>query len=185
MGRVKRTAAVIGIVALGVGLGVAGLATAAPTASPSPSATSSPSAGSTEGPGGRHDRAERQGGREGLARALAEKLDLDRKTVVSALREYRQANRPTTKPEPGTQRPARDDTAVAKALAEKLDVPEADVAKAITEIRAERKAAREAARDQRIEDRLAEAVTAGTLTQAEADAVKKAADAGIVRVGRR
>ena len=182
MGRVERTAAAVtGAVALGVGLGVAGLASAAPTASPSPSATSSPSVSPTDGPGGRHDRAGRHGDRDGLAGALAEKLDLDRATVATALQEYRQAHRPTTPPDPGTTRPAPDDAALAKALAEELDVAEADVVKALAEIRAER----EAARDQRIEERLAEAVTAGTLTQAEADAVKKAADAGIVHLGRR
>jgi hypothetical protein len=101
--------------------------------------------------------------------------------VGSALREHRKAHRAATRPAPGTGRLVRDDAALAKALAEDLDVAEADVAKAVAEIRSERKAVR----DQRIADRLAEAVTAGTLTQAEADAVKKAADAGIVRVGRR
>ena len=96
--------------------------------------------------------------------------------VRTALQEYRDANRP----DPGTRPAAPDDAALAKALAGALDKPEADVTKALTEIRTER----DAARDQAVEDKLAAAVQDGTLTQAEADAVKKAADAGIVRVGR-
>jgi len=42
---------------------------------------------------------------------------------------------------------------------------------------------RDAARDQVVDDRLAEAVQAGTLTQAEADAVKKAAEKGVIGFG--
>ena len=185
MVQAKRTAATVtGAVALAVALGVAGLAAAAPTTSPGPSATSGPSAALTEPPGKRTGGADKHGGLNGRAGALAEKLDLDRATVAEALREYRKANKRAAGSKQGSTRPARD-TALAKALAAKLGVPESDVTKAVAEIRAERRAARGAARDQRLSDRLAEAVTAGTLTQAEADAVKKAADAGIVRVGRR
>jgi hypothetical protein len=97
--------------------------------------------------------------------------------VRTALQEYREANRPSTPPDPGTK-PARDDAALAKALASKLGVDEAKVTSALAEIRS----ARDAERAKAVTDRLAAAVKAGTLTQAEADAVKKAADAGIVHV---
>lgn len=186
MSKARRTAAAItGAAALGVGLGVAGFASAAPSPSPSPtsSASASPSGSPTEASdhlhGGRGEGG-RFGDRDGLAAALAEKLDLDQAKVATALQDYREANRPTTKPSPGTQPAAPDDAALAKALAKQLDVAESDVTKAITEIRAERTAARK----QAVSDKLATAVKAGTLTQAEADAVQKAADAGIVHVGR-
>ncbi len=180
MTRVRTTiAAATGAVALGVGLGVAGFASAAPSASPTPSASSSASPDASGdhrgGPHGRH------GHRVGeLAAVLAEKLDVDQAEVRTALAEYRDANRPATRPGPGEERPAPDDAALARALAEALDQPEADVNRALAEIRSER----DAARAQAVEDRLAEAIQAGTLTQAEADAVRKAVDAGIVHVGR-
>ena len=185
MGQVKRTAAAVtGAVALVVALGVAGLAAATPTTSPNPSDTAGPSAASTEPPGKRHGGPDKHGGLNGRAGALAEKLDLDRAAVAAALREYRKANKRAA----DSTRPARD-TALAEALAAKLGVSESEVTKAVAEVRAERKAVRGAprgaAREQRVADRLAAAVKAGTLTQAEADAVKKAVDAGIVRVGGR
>jgi hypothetical protein len=180
MTRTTRTAAaaVTGAVALGVGLGIAGLASAAPTTSPSPSA--SPSASSPATPGERSDRGGHgpRGDRDGLAQSLAEELGVDVADVRTALQDYRQANRPT-RPDPGTPR-TEDDAALAKALAESLDVDEAKVTAALAELRS----ARQAERAQAVADRLAEAVTAGTLTQAEADAVQKAAEAGIVHVGR-
>ncbi|GAA1433621.1 hypothetical protein GCM10009616_26020 [Microlunatus lacustris] len=185
MPRLRTTvAAATGVLALGAGLGVAGLASAAPTPSPTPSASSTPSAGPSDapgqrwggGPGGGHGF--RDGGR--LAAALAEKLDLEESAVSDGLREYRQANRPASRPDPGTRPAGPDDTALAQSLAEALDQPEADVAKALAEIRSER----DTARGQAVEAKLAEAVEAGTLTPAEADAVRKAADAGIVHVGR-
>jgi hypothetical protein len=181
----KRTAralaaTVTGGLALGIGLGLAGLASAEPATPTSPIPSPSASAPATSGDKGRggFDRGDGVGR---IASRLAEKLDVDKARVQSALREHRKAHRATTRPAPGTGRLVRDDAALAKALAEKLNVAESDVTQALAEIRAER----QTARDQRIEDRLAEAVTAGTLTQAEADAVKKAVDAGIVRVGRR
>jgi Spy/CpxP family protein refolding chaperone len=187
MARTSRTAiaAVTGTVALGVGLGIAGLASAAPTTTPSPtaspSASSSAAAPGTAPDGHRgHGGPGRFGDRDGLAQELATKLGVDVAKVRTALQEYRDANRPTTPPDPATK-PARDDAALAKALASKLGVDEAKVTSALAEIRS----ARDAAREKAVTDRLAEAVQAGTLTQAEADAVKKAADAGIVHVGPR
>lgn len=185
MARTSRTAVAVatGAVALGLGLGAAGLASAAPSTSPSPSA--SPSAGSTATPGTPADPSDGRGGRfhgdrDGLATELADKLGVDVSKVRTALQEYWDANRPTTRPDPGT-RPEVDDTALAKALADKLGVDEAKVTTALSDIRA----AHQAERAKAVADRLAEAVKAGTLTQAEADALQKAADAGIVHVGGR
>jgi len=68
---------------------------------------------------------------------------------------------------------------LAKALAEKLGVDEAKVAAALAEIRAARQADRAAA----LKDKLDAAVKAGTLTQAEADAVQKAVEKGVIDAG--
>ena len=176
MARTSRTAAAVatGAVALGLGLGAAGLASAAPTPAPSPSTSSTAGPGTADPGEGRHGR---HGHRDGLAQDLADKLGVDVAKVRTALQSYRDAHRPTTPPEPGT-RPEVDETALAKALADALGVEEAKVRTALTEIRT----AHEAEREQAVTDRLAAAVRAGTLTQAEADAVKKAADAGIVHV---
>ena len=194
MSRTIRTAAVAatGAVALGIGIGIGGLASADPTASPTPAAPASPSASASAdpgapsgGPAGRRGPAGREDDRDGgRASELASKLGVDEAKVRTALREYRQANGPTSRPEPGSKPDeaarAAADKALAAALADTLGIDEAKVATALEEIRA----ARQAERTKAVEDRLATAVEDGTLTQAEADAVKKAADAGIVHVGR-
>lgn len=109
---------------------------------------------------------------------------MDEATVRTALQDYRQANHPATRPEPGTAGTAEDededDAALAGAMAKALDVDQGKVTTALTEIRA----ARSADRAEAVADRLAGAVKAGTLTQAEADEVQKAVDTGIVHLGR-
>lgn len=67
----------------------------------------------------------------------------------------------------------------AATIAAELGLDEADVTAAIEEIQAEHEAER-SERDQAVLD---EAVTDGTLTQMEADAVAKAVEEGITRVG--
>jgi len=186
MNRTVRTlaATATGALALGVGLGLAGLASADPTTSPSPSPSASASASPSTPSGGTGDHRGGRGGgvrEDGLASQLADKLGVDQAKVETALQDYREANRPATRQARDTADKTEDDAALAKALAKALDVDQAKVTAALAEIRT----ARQAERDQAVEDRLATAVTDGTLTQAEADAVKKAADAGIVRVGRR
>jgi hypothetical protein len=175
--KAKRTVlgASMGVVAIGAAAGVAGFASAAPT--PTPVAPSSGASAPAEpGPGGR-DHGQKDRGR--LATELATKLGLDQAKVATAIKEVREANRPTTKPTPGTT-PAPD-AALAKALAPKLGADETTIKTALDEIRA----ARQADRTKALDDRLAAAVTAGTLTQAEADAVKKAAEKGVIDVGPR
>jgi len=100
--------------------------------------------------------------------------------VATALQEIRQANRPTANPDP-SQRPdmAARDAALAKALAEKLNIDEAKIKAALDEIRSEQHATRAAA----LKETLDAAVKAGTLTQAEADAVQKAVEKGVIHAG--
>lgn len=179
--------AAAGLATLGASLGIATVASADPTASPSPSATSTassappsqpdPRGGGGWGRGGHGDR------QEALVQELATKLGLDQTKVADALRAVRDDTRPTTKPTPGTTKPdpAANDVALAKALASKLGVEEAKVKTALDEIRAARASERTAA----LKTRLDAAVKAGTLTQAEADAVSKAVDQGVIDVGRR
>ena len=65
-------------------------------------------------------------------------------------------------------------------LAAELGLDPAKVKKALADLRA----AEQAEHQKAFDDKLAKAVTDGTLTQAEADAVKKAAKAGIIGMGR-
>ena len=118
---------------------------------------------------------------EQLADQLATKLGVPKDKVATALLEIREANAPTTRPDPN-QPPdlAERDTALAKALAAKLNIDEAKVKAALDEIRAERQATEAAA----LKERLDAAVKAGTLTQAEADAVQKAVTKGVIHAGR-
>ncbi|MFT4227950.1 hypothetical protein [Micropruina sp.] len=172
-----------GLLALGGGLSIAGQAAADPTTSPSSSPSASPSnpgpgkGGHRGGPGrGSHD--------SDLAEKLAEKLNVDQPKVTEALKAVREANKPTSRPPTGaspSERPSRPDPATrdaaqAKGLAEKLGVAEATVTKALEEIRAEQQTERAAA----LKSRLDAAVKAGTLTQAEADAVTKAVEKGVI-----
>ncbi|MFT3971764.1 MAG: hypothetical protein QM695_16170 [Micropruina sp.] len=173
----------VGLLALGGALSIAGQASADPTTSPSSSPSAAPpnpgtgKDGHRGGPGrGPHD--------SDLAQKLAEKLGVDQAKVTEALKAAREANKPTSRPSTGaspSERPKRPDpatrdAALAKQLAEKLGIPEANVAKALDEIRAERQTERAA----ELKNRLDAAVKDGTLTQAEADAVTKAVEKGVI-----
>lgn len=186
--KVVVASAAAGALALGIGVGVAGLASADPTttpsADPSTSASADPGRGG-HGPGG-HRGGPGRGAFDGdLAQQLAEKLGVTEAEVTTALKEIREADRatkPSTAPsaDPST-RPTRPDptardAALAKALAEKLGLEEAKVTQAFDEIRA----ARQADRAAELKTRLDAAVKAGTLTQAEADAVTKAVEKGVI-----
>ncbi|MDR6987398.1 DNA-binding MarR family transcriptional regulator [Paenarthrobacter nitroguajacolicus] len=172
-----------GALALGAGLGATSIATAAST--PSPSATSSADASAPSELGGKpggHGHG-RDAGR--IATELASKLGVDEAKVTEALKAFREANKPTTPPAEGTEGtrpdPTAQDAALAKSLAESLGVDEAKVTTALEEIRAEGKAERAAA----LKTKLDKAVTDGKLTQAEADAVTKAVEAGVIGGGGR
>lgn len=177
-----------GVLAVGVGLGLAGVASAAPTTSPTPS--SSPSASSpADSQGGRHGRGHGFGAKDqaNLAQQLATKLGVDRTTVQDALKAFRQDNKPTAPPTAGSTRPdpAVRQAALATSLASALGVDEAKVTTALTEIRAARQAERQTDHAAELTTTLDAAVKAGTLTQAEADAVQKAVDKGVIHAGGR
>ena len=165
-----------GILALGAGVGIAGIASADPTPTPSPSATATgtPTPG-TGGFGGRHGHGFRDGD---FVADLASRLGVSEENVAEALRAIRAENRTTGRPTAPPD-PAERDAALAKALAEKLGIEEAKVTAALEEIRTARQAEKAAA----LQERLDAAVADGTLTQAEADAVTKAVEKGVINPG--
>ena len=176
---------------LGVGIGAATIASADPTATPStsPSVTpGQPDANVTPpkagvGPGHRGGRGLMQ---EDNAKALADKLGVSEAKVTAALKAFHEANRPVLPKKDRTDPsnrpdPAARDAAMAKSLASALGVSEAKVKAAIEEVRSAARADRASA----LKTKLDAAVKAGTLTQAEADAVTKAVDQGVIRVGPR
>ena len=110
--------------------------------------------------------------------ALATKLGVDEtkledaiKAVRNELRASRTPGQGATKPDPATM---QDE--LATKLASTLGIDAAKVKAAFADLRATHEAEEQKAFD----DRLAQAVKDGTLTQAEADAVKKAAKAGVI-----
>jgi hypothetical protein len=183
--KVVVASAAAGALALAVGVGLAGLASADPTTTPSPNPSASAPAdpGRGGGPGGH--RGGRGFGGADLAEQLAERLDVTEAQVTRALQEIRDADRPaksSTAPSadpsaaPTRPDPTAREAALAKALAEKLGVDETKVTKAFAEIRA----AREADRAAELRTKLDAAVADGTLTRAEADAVTKAVEKGVI-----
>ncbi|HYI54583.1 MAG TPA: hypothetical protein VEX57_11500 [Microlunatus sp.] len=183
--KVVVASAAAGALALAVGVGLAGLASADPTTTPSPNPSASAPAdpGRGGGPGGH--RGGRGFGGADLAEQLAERLDVTEAEVTRALQEIRDADRPakpSTAPSadpsaaPTRPDPTAREAALAKALAEKLGVDETKVTKAFAEIRA----AREADRAAELKTKLDAAVADGTLTRAEADAVTKAVEKGVI-----
>ena len=172
-----------GALALGAGLGVTSVASATTTPTPTPSATSS--ADATTPPQG-HGRPGGHGPDRGqLAADLAAKLGVDEAKVTDALKAFREANKPTTPPTQGTEGTKPDRTAqeaaLAKSLAAALGIDESKVTAALEEIRTAAQEERAAA----LKTRLDKAVTDGKLTQAEADAVTKAVEAGVIGGGGR
>ena len=184
MSRTKRITLAIsaGALALGAGLGVTGMASAATTPPPAPSSSASAEAtpGTDAGQGMRHGPG--RGGQHGAAQAagLAAKLGVDEARVTEALQAYRAANKPTTPPAEGTKPDsATRDAALAQSLAASLGIEESKVTAALAELRTEAQTERAAA----LKTKLDKAVTDGALTQAEADAVSKAVEKGVIGGG--
>ena len=121
------------------------------------------------------------GDRGAQAAALAAKLGVDEAKVTDALRAFREANRPAG-PRTDGQKPDRAamEAALAASLAKSLGIDEAKVKTALEELRTEAQKSRAAA----LKPRLDQAVADGTLTQAEADAVTKAVEQGVIGGGR-
>ena len=170
-------------VALGAGLGVAGIASATTTPTPTPTPTSAaPGDSFADGHhlrGGRHGHG--GGGFGASASELAAKLGVDQAKLTDALKAFREANKattPPTAPPAGGQRPDRAarEKALAASLAKSLGIDEAKVTAALEELRTAEQAKHAAA----LKPRLDQAVKDGALTQAEADAVTKAAEEGVI-----
>jgi hypothetical protein len=176
----KKTAIVIasGVLALGAGFGVANMASADTTPTPTPT-TGTPSPGADRGWAGHSGRGLRAGD---FVTELASKLGIDEAKVAEALRAIKEENRPSGRPDPATKPDlAERQAALARALSSKLGIDEAKINSALDEIRA----AHQSERDAALKARLDAAVQSGTLTQAEADAVQKAVDQGVINFGHR
>lgn len=165
------------LLAVGVGgLGVAQFAAAEDQTKPNPSATSQP----TGAPQGQHpqDRGGKGGGIRGIdTAALAQKLGVDEAKLKTALETLRSALKPTdtsTKPDRSAM-----ETKFAEALAKELGIDVSKVTSALQELRTAQQTTQKAD----FKSRLDQAVKDGKLTQAEADAVQKAADAGVIGTG--
>ena len=175
-------AAAAGVALTGLGVSASQVALADPTPSSPPSSAAptaapsgAPSGTPGQGKGHAGPRAERQAHLTQLAKALGVD-EAKLRTAVQEVRTARQADRPA----PGQrltkdQRQARRDAYV-KALAEKLGVSESKVSDALKQVRTDERAQAK----QALSKRLDRAVKNGKLTRAEADAVLKAADLGIV-----
>ena len=173
----KRTAAVIGGIAVVAGVGVGGLAIANAQDTDGGPGTSQ-EMGERGGKGGG-----KGGGRGGdMSATLAEALGKDQETVEQALREVHEEMRGEDggqAGERGGDRAARSEE-MAAALADKLGVSAQDVTDALTEAREQFGAERSAAMSERLTERLDEAVSAGTLTESDKQAVLKAIEAGVL-----
>lgn len=172
------------VTVVGLGIGVSQTAVAEPTPSPSSSSTAPGEAPREhDGPGERGPGG--PGGRGLDAAALAEKLGVSEEQVSTALEEIHADRRAAREDQPDDQgRPGPPSEADREAdraelvdqLAEKLGLPAEQVSTALDELRSEQQSERAA----RLADRLDQAVQDGTLTQAEADAVTKAVEKGVI-----
>ena len=171
------------VLTAGIGLGVSQIANAdqsTPTPTPSASASASSSPGSHH-KGDAKGHGPRARGSEDLS-TLASKLGVDEtklKEAMSAARKEVGDSDRTSRPTKAERTAQRE--AYVKALAKELGVDADKVTTALKEIAQEQREARQGEE----KERLAKAVTDGTLSQAEADAVQKALDEGIVRLGGR
>lgn len=171
--------AAAGIVGIGSLLGVA-FAQADPT--DGPSSSSSSSAGQHQW--GRHHRGMDMGMiGDALANRLADKLGMDQATVADAIQAAREATRPADQGkgnQPTDADRAAHHEAFVQELASQLGKDQTTVSNALDEIRGDFQTQRKS----NLQTRLDEAVSSGQLTQAEADAVMKATEAGVIGFGR-
>ncbi|MFV0429870.1 MAG: hypothetical protein ACK5KO_10660 [Arachnia sp.] len=177
MNQKKLAAGIVGgIAATGLVVGGAQLAMAEDDqTTPTPSISSS-----AQAPGDHSRVRAGRGGGFGLdSQALAKKLGVTSAELDDALEDVHLDMNDADDDDATTSgdRDARHE-AMIQALADELDLDPATVRTAMDELWTERDSQRAAEVNQRLD----EAVADGTLTQAEADAVRKAVDAGIVSV---
>lgn len=170
--------------ALVAGLGLAGVASAAESSGTSSDASSvttqtTQTEQSERGERGGHGERGGRGGGE-MASGLAEKLGVDETKLSDALKTFREANKPAERTErvKGAEKPDRSqvDGALAESLAESLDLEESKVTAALEEVRS----AAQTERADALKSKLDAAVSDGTLSQAEADAVTKAVEKDVI-----
>ena len=181
-GAVASVALTAGVMAGFTGANAADNLTLTPTPTPTPTAKpADPNAGLSGVPGGRGHRAFGLG-IGGDRAALAKELGVSEYKLKAALQKVRADLRPdkADRPKPGTRPdPSVQQEKFATALAKELGISKAKVTSALDGLKAEHQAERAKA----FEARLDQAVTDGKLTRAEADAVLKAAKAGIIGMG--
>jgi hypothetical protein len=185
----KKAAGIAGIAAAAVlGMGVATVAQAddSSMSTPTPRSTSTADANRGEGMGpGRGGMMGHGAKADELAADLASKLGIDKSKVegaLAAVRDDLKGDRAKGERPSAADRDAMRE-AFATALGKELGVDTGKVTKALEDIQTERQAERFAEHETELKQRLAAAVTDGTLTQAEADAVLKAAKAGVIGMG--
>lgn len=175
-----------GLVGIGSLLGVS-LANADSNDASSPTASPSTNSDRRQMPpedrGSKHDdRTE-----DRLAAQLAERLGLDQTKVKQAIQAAHQATRPAQNGQPQstppntpdeTDRATREDAFLTE-LANQLGIDKETLSQAVAEIRE----SADAGRKSEFQTRLDDAVSAGTLTREEANAVLKAAEAGVIDYG--
>lgn len=188
-----KTAAVVAVAATAaIGFGAVGVARADDTSTATPTATSSVAPGGHRGLGLGHFRPGGMGHRarlDELASALASRLGVEETKVRDALIAARNDLKGTFKAERQKgQRPTQADRtamqdAFATAVAKQLGIDAAKVKTALVAVEQQFRAQRFAEHEADLTARLDQAVTDGKLTRAEADAVLKAAKAGIIGFG--
>ena len=191
--------AAVGAAALAIGFGISSAAQADDaTPAPSPTTQSGSNGSNGNGDGNGNGRGWGAGGKHGMGEMsafggdlseLASKLGVDEAQLRDAMAAVRddlkdevKGLRGAAKDDPNADRQALRDQMqqkLADALAAELGIDSSKVSSALEDL----EAAREAERDQALTDRLDQAVKDGKLTQAEADAVKKAVDAGVIGGG--
>jgi hypothetical protein len=191
--------AAVGAAALAIGFGISSAAQADDaTPAPSPTTQSGSNGSNGNGDGNGNGRGWGAGGKHGMGgmgalggdlSELASKLGVDEAQLRDAMAAVRddlkdelKGLRGAAKDDPNADRQALRDQMqqkLADALAAELGIDSSKVRSALEDL----EAAREAERDQALTDRLDQAVKDGKLTQAEADAVKKAVDAGVIGGG--